>query len=69
MEQADKELGLRYAKAMATPPQDPKTDIDLRPELWLAGQHVAHHGIGGRFAGSHQGSAWIEAEGGYRLRL
>lgn len=40
MEQAYKELGLSYAKALATPPQDPKSNIDLPPELWLAGQRV-----------------------------
>ncbi|MDE2580744.1 MAG: ABC transporter substrate-binding protein [Rhodospirillales bacterium] len=40
METAYKELGLNYAKALATTPDNPKSNIGLPPELWLAGQHV-----------------------------
>ncbi len=40
MEAAYKQLGLDYAKALATPPYNPKANIDLPPELWLSGQGI-----------------------------
>jgi len=40
MEQAYKELGLSYAKALAAPPQNPMSNVDSSPELWLVGQNV-----------------------------
>ena len=40
MQTAYKELGLNYAKALASKPYNPASDIDLPAELWLAGSKV-----------------------------
>ena len=40
IEAAYKQLGLDYAKDVAMPPYNPKSNIALPPELWLSGQGV-----------------------------